>query len=607
MCGIAGIVRFDGNPVNPDSLARMVAAAAHRGPDDAGQWIEGNVGLGHRRLSIVDLTSAGHQPMEYLDRYVLTYNGEIYNYLELRAELAAVGYQFRSRTDSEVLLAAYDHWGESCVERFNGMWGFALLDRRRRIMFCSRDRFGVKPFHYVRAGQEFAFSSEIRQLLTLLPRRVANSRIVADYLWLGLNAHDEETFFAGVLQLRGGHNLAVDLTTGQIRVNRYYTLRPRTEPERMTPASYVDLLRTEFERSIGLRLRSDVRVGTCLSGGLDSSSIATVAAHLYRNQTGLPFFAITGQSTEPAQDETHYAQMVAEDAGLDWRVVRPDESDFKAALDDVIQTQEEPFRGPSVFMQYFVMQAARAAECPVLLDGQGSDEMFGGYENYRGDYLASLLMKGRVFAAARAVANMRGFKIHRMESLFHTAYAMGGPRARRVMGRFRRQGRSSILRTDPQHHEIYRQLPFTDFLMREITVRSLPRLLRYEDRNSMRFSIETRLPFLDFNVVETALGAPEGLRMKSGFQKYPLRQAIHSRLRPEIAWRTNKLGFEAPAATWIASIRTRMEAEIVASPLLAAHGADTTAGLDVGTLWRRFNLARWASVFGVEQGENVAA
>ncbi|MEO8029789.1 MAG: asparagine synthetase B, partial [Gemmatimonadota bacterium] len=197
--------------MDPEVLGRMVERAAHRGPDDSGQWIDASVGLGHRRLSIVDLSSAGHQPMHYLDRYVLTYNGEIYNYVELAAELATVGYQFRSRTDGEVLLAAYDHWGQSCVEHFNGMWGFALLDRRKQVLFCSRDRFGVKPFHYVQTAGMFAFGSEIRQLLPLVSGTVANDRIVSDYLWLGLEAHDDETFFAGVQRLRGGHNLTVDL------------------------------------------------------------------------------------------------------------------------------------------------------------------------------------------------------------------------------------------------------------------------------------------------------------------------------------------------------------------------------------------------------------
>ena len=593
--------------MDPQTLQAMVAASAHRGPDDCGQWIEGGVGLGHRRLAIVDLSSAGHQPMEYLDRYVLTYNGEVYNHVELRSELAAAGYRFTSRADSEVILAAYDHWGESCVQRFNGMWAFALLDRKQQVLFCSRDRFGVKPFHYAISALQFAFSSEIRQLLPLLPKRMANRRIVADYVWLGLDGHEDETFFAGVLRLGAGHNLSVRLATGEVRINRYYTARPRSGLEQLPPDQYCDLLRQELERSIQLRLRSDVRVGTCLSGGLDSSSLAALAGQRYRESNGRPFFAITGQSTEPSMDETRYASLVAEAAGLDWQIVRPEAADFQAVLDDVVRTQEEPFGSPSVFMQYFVMRAARAADCPVLLDGQGSDEIFGGYEGYSGEYIASLLARGRILAAARAVANLRGFKVHRVEALSRAVYALGGPRVRRVLGGFRRRGLGNAQRADAGKQAIYGRLPFTDFLIREITLRSLPRLLRYEDRNSMRFSIETRLPFLDFNVVETALGVPEDLRMTGGFPKYPLRRAVASHLPAEIVWRTNKFGFEAPTATWVASIRPRMDAEIQGSPLLAAEGAATATGLDQGALWRRFNLARWESVFGVEGFDAVAA
>jgi asparagine synthase (glutamine-hydrolysing) len=335
--------------------------------------------------------------------------------------------------------------------------------------------------------------------------------------------------------------------------------------------------------------------------------VAAFASRRYRESNGRPFFAITGQSTEPYFDETRYASIVAKAAGLDWQIVRPESTDFQSAIDDVVRTQEEPFGSPSVFMQYFVMRAAREANCPVLLDGQGSDEIFGGYEGYSGEYIASLLARGRILAAARAVANLRGFKIHRVEALSRAAFALGGPRVRQVLGEFRRGGLGNAQRANAGKHAIYSRLPFTDFLIREITVRSLPRLLRYEDRNSMRFSIETRLPFLDFNVVETALGVPEDLRMTGGFPKYPLRRAVGSQLPPEIIWRTNKFGFEAPTATWVASIRPRMDAEIRGSSLLAAEGAATVSGLDQGALWRRFNLARWESVFGVEGFGAVAA
>ena len=279
MCGIFGLVAKNGL-VDAGQVDRLTDLVAHRGPDGRGVRINGNVGLGHRRLAIIDLTEDGAQPMR--DRLLpiwITYNGEIYNYLELRAELEALGHVFHTASDTEVLLAAYIHWGESCLDRFNGMWSFAIHDERDNTLFCARDRFGVKPFYFADMPTQFAFGSEIRQLLPLIGRSIADDDLVRDFLVCGLSDHTNRTFFKGIEKLLPAHKMRVDVSTGRIAIERYYSLAPRAAvaDEQDATRSLAELL----DDATRLRLRSDVRVGTCLSGGLDSSSVATLAAKRY--------------------------------------------------------------------------------------------------------------------------------------------------------------------------------------------------------------------------------------------------------------------------------------------------------------------------------------
>lgn len=607
MCGITGVVHRDGSPVDAETLRHMTALVSHRGPDGEGIFVAGSVGLGHRRLAILDLTEAGHQPMSRdEDSLVITFNGEIYNYVELRAQLSAMGHGFRTDSDTEVLLAAYAQWGTHCVDHFNGMWAFAILDRRRQLLFCSRDRFGEKPFYYLSSDRFFAFASEIRQLLPLLGRRVANRNRVLRFLIANLAEGVEDTFFEGVRKLSAGSNLLFDLARGTFLVDRYYSVSTANYSISCSEDEAAEQLKSLLTDSISLRLRADVTVGTCLSGGLDSSSIAAIAGGMYRSRTGRPFSAITAKSQQIDRDESVFASQVVAACGLRGESFMPLVDDFRAVIDDVFEAQEEPFPSASIIMQFFVMREAKRLGIPVLLDGQGGDETLLGYERYfaahflgeakNHGWLAALkdMMSGRTRNATVSPTKLAGL-------FFYFNY----PLARWL--NYRR--RNSYIRPWPAvFPEIFdyasasRDIKTLQTL--EIEVTNLPALLRYEDKNAMRHSVETRLPFLDHRLVEFALQLAGRHKLRDGWTKYVLRRAMTAELPNEVVWRTRKLGFEAPEQIWFTDFRQNMLDEIERSPLLDDF-ADTrrlresARAFDTMTLWRLFSVARWSRLAGL--------
>lgn len=388
MCGIAGIISK--GSIDKNSIEQMTSCVSHRGPDGYGYYLDDRFALGHRRLAILDLSDAGHQPMEYMQRYIITYNGEIYNYIEIRKELEKEGYTFQSKTDTEVIMAAYSFWGSDCVNHFNGMWAFALFDKEKKIFFLSRDRFGVKPLYYAQIGDMFVFGSEIKQLLLFSENRFVNKKILIDYLVCGFSEHTEETFFEGIYSLAGGHNLTYCLQKHTFCIEKFYHLVLDKTAEKIEEEQAIEKYKEEFLRSIRFRLRSDVKVGTCLSGGLDSSSVAATASDQYYLESRLKFQAIHAKSTEIETQESDYAEKLASEKPIELHILTPSVEDFLAAIDDVFYTQEEPFGSPSVFMQFFVMKKAREIGSIVMLDGQGGDETLLGYERYYPAYLFSL-------------------------------------------------------------------------------------------------------------------------------------------------------------------------------------------------------------------------
>lgn len=599
MCGIAGIL-MQGNPRSKEKMIReMTRAVVHRGPDGEGFFLDENLALGHRRLSIIDLTEAGHQPMHSEDKYVLVFNGEIYNYLEVRSELLALGYVFHTASDTEVILAAYDKWGEDCVQRFNGMWAFALYDKSAQKVFCSRDRFGVKPFYFTQHSSAFFFGSELKQLLLHCPRRKANLNVLMDYLVLGLEDHNEETFFEGITKLQAGHNLLFDLRTHSYSIQQYYSIRIDKSASLWDEQESTARFRKELERSISYRMRSDVKVGTCLSGGLDSSSIASLSARLYATTTpGRKFTAITASSEDKVNDEFGYAKMVVDSSGLDWNVVKPSAADFRTVMEEVIRTQEEPFGSPSVFMQYFVMQKSRALDCPVLLDGQGGDEILLGYERYYPAYLMSLPWRLRLKGLLSSSRNSKLSAATLFRMYFY--FTNSGLRMKRQRSRssFVKPAYFDLLSRDLLEKIAASYSDIQEMQKLELTHTQLPHLLRYEDRNSMRHSVESRLPFLDFQLVEMSLSLNNSFKIREGFTKYILRKATEDVLPREIAWRKNKFGFESPPS-WLSDQDFFLK-QIQSSEILRKISISLPTQMkDTILLWRLYNISKWEEAYEV--------
>lgn len=593
----------------------MTRLVAHRGPDGEGVFEADRVALGHRRLAIVDLSEQGHQPM-HRGRLVLTFNGEIYNYRELRDELAALGARFESSSDSEVLLAAYERWGEDCLRRFNGMWAFAIYDQDRRQLFLSRDRFGVKPLFIVETPDAIAFGSEIKQLLPFLAEVQPNRSVLADFMSNGFTDLGVESFVRGIRRLAPGSWLRIDVDTLQRTERPFYDLAPSQEIARLTPEAaerrYIELL----EDAVALRLRSDVPVGTCLSGGLDSSTIAVMAADRLRRENAVePFSAITAVSENPGNDESAYAAQVGEAAGLRMIRVRPGSTDLLDSYETIHRSQDEPVAGPSLVMQYFVMQAARANGLTVLLDGQGGDETLLGYERYLPSLLRRIARDSGWPHAIREALQLRRHN-ESMAGLRLPMFAAMGllPSVRAARDR-RRMGYDLYEAGQGSASAKAFVAAFSDpvsLRIAEIRTLNLPGLLRYEDRNSMWHGIETRLPFLDYRVVEAALGMPSNALLRDGWTKPVLRRFLGSRVPGDVAWRRRKFGFEAPEQLWMRANRGAIRELVVRSTVLAGlfDGADVSALFDRWpdpirwralsvSIWERSTLATGAFAFKV--------
>ena len=608
MCGISGIINKDNSKVSKEEIKKINDLIIHRGPDDEGYYFGENFAFGHRRLAILDLSDLGHQPMEYKGKYgeyVITYNGEIYNYIELKNELIKEGYQFKSNTDTEVILASYDKWGEDCVNRFNGMWAFAIYDKKRGIIFCSRDRFGIKPFYYTEVGEKFVFGSEIKQLLEFNDERFVNKKILIDYIVTGFQDHTNETLFKDIYKLEQSHNLIYNLKNNTYEVKKYYSIK--FYENSMNLKGSIQCYEKELEKAIDIRLRSDVKVGTCLSGGLDSSSISTIASKKYHKKSDNKFIAIHAKSIEKETDESKFAKIVAEKSNLNLKIVEPSINDFKENIDEVIYTQEEPFGGPSIYMQYFVMKKAKEAGCKVMLDGQGGDETLLGYEKYYPAAYVDCFKKSGLLKTIKEI--IKSSKNNsKMNIYWILKYAVGS-----ILSPLRKleyKRRTSFLYKYDNDFNFLDDLAKCYFNINklqeyEIKYTNLPVLLRYEDKNSMKHSIETRLPFIDYNVLEKALNINTEYKIKDGWTKYILRKIIEKYLPKSVVWRKNKFGFNAPENIWLKEINNNMKDEIKKSKILVSIGdmeklLNQFDKMDNRLKWRLYNVAVWERIFNVK-------
>lgn len=616
MCGIAGLYNVQGAAIDAPLLERMTTLQAHRGPDGEGYVflapsgsekplvVHGplrnsvrllaatyRIGFGHRRLAIVDLTPLGNQPMGTADeRCWITYNGEIYNAQELRRELDDHGYRFRSSSDTEVILASYRHWGPACVDRMNGMFAFAIWDSDLRRLFCARDRFGEKPFYYCWDGRTFRFASEIKALLPALPHRTANLPAVCRYLDRAYQDDGSDTFFSEVQQLLPAQMVFVE--DSGLRFSTYWGLpAPRTQPDSSLDQSASQLRELLFD-SVRLRLRSDVPIGSCLSGGLDSSTIVCIANQLLRSSGDTPRPSLpTGQKTFSACfdgascDERPFIESVVQKTAVEAHYAYPNPDTLLSSLGRLVWHQDEPFGGTSIFAQWTVMQSAHQQGVKVVLDGQGADELLCGYHGFFGAYFAELLRQGS------------WMKFVREQQAYRSRHGAAPPQlwanlARSLLpSRFVDQGRHWIGQSRQWLHPDARRtveptdqtdpwsLPSVSAMEKRLIQQSgLRALLHYEDRNAMAFGIEPRLPFLDHRIAELLAGLPSAYKIGAGWTKVVLRQAMADILPQDICWRTDKIGFATPEAQWLRTTLREFVRDLLHDPRTKTRGLMNIAG-----------------------------
>lgn len=594
----------------------MADALAHRGPDSDGLYgDDAGVALGFRRLAIIDLSDAGNQPFASEGGALqLLNNGEIYNYRELRRELEALGHRFRSATDTEVILRAYEQWGERCVERFNGMWAIVIWDARARKLFCSRDRFGIKPFYYAWDGARLVFASEPKAFRGVVPLR-ANSRAVRDYLEQSYLDHTKETFFDGIERLLPAHNLVLD--ERGIRIERYWQLEPHDPPQ----GDPVEAVRETFLDALRLHLRSDVPVGTCLSGGIDSSSIVVGVDHLLRTEhesaaaVGERQKTFTAYFDDAGFDERPFARAVVDATSVEPHWVTFGADDLVVNIETFVETQDEPFGSTSMISQWYVMRAAKEAGLTVMLDGQGGDEIFAGYRAHVGFFLSDLLTRGQLRTLGRELSSLRD-----QHSPLALLTAVARPFAPEPVTRFvRRRARATASLV---HESLRRAIPletangsvFPSRLRRYqellLTRRGLPELLRYEDRNSMAHSLEARVPLLDVRLVELAFSLAPTELIRKGTTKSIFRRALGDLLPAAVAERRDKLGFVTPEGRFMRGALGQLAADVFASREFEQRGfvdapyartrleRHRRGEIDAGfELWRALNVELWARRF----------
>jgi asparagine synthase (glutamine-hydrolysing) len=663
MCGISAL--FAPRSMRLDDLARkMTAVVRHRGPDGEGFALfsadgfrvtpfggedtppsiyeagmayapkrgtyagaDSVVALGHRRLAIIDLSPAAHQPMSTADgRLWIVYNGEIYNYVELRQELELLGHTFVSHSDTEVILAAYREWGEQCLLRFNGMFAFVLIDRVARAVFAARDRFGVKPLYIWRSPDGLvALASEIKQFTVLpgwLPR--VNGLRAYDFLNMGLLDHTDETLFQEVRQVRGGEciNGTIDDLQRWFPIRRWYELAPRPFSGNSTVAATEFL--ALFTDAVRVRLRADVPVGSCLSGGLDSSSIVCTANQLLRCQ-GITSRQETFSACAKVKryDEREYIDSVVGQTGVHAHYVYPDLNALFDTVDAITWHQDEPFGSTSIYAQWHVFRLAAAARVKVLLDGQGADELLAGYHGFFAPHFASLLIR-RCWRELfwEIIWARRHHGMRTLDVAAHLAHALLPPWLSRPLGHvfgksstgksWLNADRLSVDMSKIFSHRDFRTTSISKMSSDLLSASSVPMLLHWEDRNSMAHSTESRLPFLDFRLAEFLMGLPSEMKLSGATTKRVLREGMRGILPESIRMRMDKMGFVTPEEFWIRNEAPDLFRAELRKAIDCTHGIINGKALDhlervisgkgefSFLLWRMISFGRWMERFQVK-------
>lgn len=567
MCGIAGIVSQNPSQIHISRLKAMSDSIAHRGPDGEGFWINpsNKVGFAHRRLSIIDLSAAAAQPMHFATtdstpRYTIIYNGEIYNYLEIRDELFSKGYTFQNRCDTEVVLAAYDHYKEACLQHFDGMFAFAIWDEAEQTLFMARDRLGEKPFYYTldHTGGSFLFASEMKALWAAGIEKIPDRQSLLYYLGAGLTQfplEKERTYYTNIWTLPAAHYIHWNIAEKQFSATRYWDIHQKQTV--IYPKDATEQFRSLFFTSVKRRLRSDVRIGTSLSGGLDSSAIVAVINNLISSENYRSFSAIFPGFEK---DESKQIEEVVTAFGLDDYTVVPSAAKMIAGFEELCYHHEQPFGSSGIYAQYEVCKLAGQQSTKVLLDGQGADEILGGYPKYIHWYLQELVAKRRFALFSREKNALKENNIGFQWGYKNYLAAFTPASTANILKR--RAERNILTNTELnpefisayfERDKIYKRSisSINDILYYDVMESGLEELLRYADRNSMAHGIEMRLPYLNHELVEFAFSLPAEYKIHRGFTKWILRESVQYIIPISIAWRKDKVGYEPPQEHWM--------------------------------------------------------
>jgi asparagine synthase (glutamine-hydrolysing) len=584
----------------------MCDAQVHRGPDDDGYYANGPVSLGIRRLAIIDLTK-GLYPLRNEEGTIhLVFNGEIYGFDELRTQLEEHGHRFLSRTDSETLVHCYEQWGTNCIKRLNGMFAFALWDEKKQLLWMARDHFGIKPLYYYRDSKRLAFASEIKPLLVRPDiRRHPNEHIISGYMKFAQVDDTEDTFFDGIKQLRPAHQLLVT-PDGTVELRKYWSPPISARLNGPTSRAEVENTRRLFLEAIRRQLVSDVPVGTCLSGGIDSSSVVSAIGTVQPKPSGSAGEKVkTFSAVFPSHsiDESRYAKIVCEATKAEYNPVSPTANELWNDLPELVRCQEEPFASTSIYAQYRVMKHAKEKGVTVLLDGQGADELLCGYLPLYLHYLVMLTKQGKY----------RKLLTESVRSCDLVA-PLVRPHFLGYVKRLLSFGRSLLLKPQVPGHGFGDPTKESEYALQIIldvltTENGLPALLRYEDKNSMWHSIEARVPFLDLPFFEYVASLPLDRKLRDGWTKQVFRSAMSGILPEAIRLRRTKIGFETPEKTWIErDLRQHLRDFFSSSDLIASrfYDRDIVRKLlkksaleekETRSIWRALNLELWYRQF----------
>jgi len=596
MCGIVGII--SNKTIDKTNLEQMNDTMIHRGPDGYGLYIENNFGFGHRRLSIVDLSDHGHQPMHYKERYTITYNGEVYNHIELRDELEKVGYKFISHTDTEVIMAGYDYWGIESFNKFNGMWAFCIYDKQNDEYIFSRDRFGIKPLYYYCDGDSFLFASEIKAILKYKDIKTIKPNIeyLNIYLEEGPKEYLKETAFSDILRFNFNSYVVAkkdDLLKGNLEFKKYWSVKPNLSNESFDEEKLQKYAKEYYELlkdAVKLRLRADVKVGSALSGGIDSSSIVSLINEVHREEgkqeSQETFSSVYKSEGTTDCDESAYIDELAKYLNVKSNQIEPKVEDIPKEIEKMIYFIENPPSG-TLMSSWHNFKMVGDSDITITLDGQGADEQLAGYEGYITNYISNISF----FEALKEYSLIDNKKYKR--------------RAKKALvinfmtNLFGKKNALKILKLKYQDIEKY-ALPLNEKLLNDLK-NSLPNLLHYADKTSMAYSIESRMPFMDYRIVEYLFTIPASYKYHKSWSKYLSRVAMDKKLPQNILWRKDKMGWPIPEQFWFeGKHKNWLEKKVKSSKFLHKNFFGTIKNFDTLSLDKKLkllNISVWERLF----------